>query len=103
MALHARSRLFLAMLMGPILLSFNCSSFAYKINYVQRWLSIVSTATSLCGPLTIRLKDGKSTRSRSFEELSWNSHLRARCRCLYHRVRLYITSALFLKLEHLIM
>jgi hypothetical protein len=51
-------------------MSFSCSSFAYKINCVLRCLSIAAVVGSLCVPIAIHRKDGKSTGSRSFEELS---------------------------------
>jgi hypothetical protein len=63
----------------------------------------VIVVTNLCGPMVIGLKTRKSAGSLSFEELLRNSHHRARCGPLYHRVLVFcITSALFSNIEHFI-
>jgi hypothetical protein len=61
----------------------------------------VVIVASSCGPTAICLKTGKSTESRSFEEVSWTSHLRTRCEPLYRHAS-YVASIVFSKLEHFI-
>jgi hypothetical protein len=67
-ALHDRSRLFMATLTGQSCWALVAQALLAKFICVQRCLSIAAVVESSCGPMVIHQKDEKSTRSRSFEE-----------------------------------
>jgi hypothetical protein len=55
---------------------------------------------SLCGTVMTHRRTRKSAGGSSSEELSRTSHLRVRCRPLYHRVPSFVSLPLCLNFEH---